>query len=55
MEENDTMSCSNWDSNWLPSLIVTKQAITGLVTPHARPRACFKETKRIGHILQQWY
>lgn len=43
-----TFSCCIWDFNWLPSLLVTEQAITGLVTPQARPRACLEGTKTYG-------
>ena len=41
--------------SWLPSLLVTEQAMTGLVTPQARPRACFEGTKTYGTfcIIQQ--
>jgi hypothetical protein len=39
-----TLSCCIWDFNWLPSFVVTEQAITGLVTPQARPSACFELT-----------
>lgn len=30
--------------NWLPSLVVTEQAMTGRDTPQARPRACLEGT-----------
>ena len=39
-----TLSCSIWGFNWLPSFDVTEQAITGLVTPQARPSASFEGT-----------
>jgi hypothetical protein len=39
-----TLSWSTWDFNWLPSFDVTEQAMTGLVTPQARPSACFEGT-----------
>ncbi|KAH0461920.1 hypothetical protein IEQ34_009495 [Dendrobium chrysotoxum] len=40
-----TFNCWICDFSWLPSLLVTEQAITGLVTPQALPRACFEGTK----------
>jgi hypothetical protein len=34
-----------WLFSWLPSLVVTDAAITGRVTPHARPSAALEGTK----------
>lgn len=48
-----TLSCCIWDFNWLPSLLVTEQAITGLVTPQARPSACLEGTKTYGTFWHQ--
>ena len=35
---------SIWDWSWDPSFWVTAAAITGRVTPQARPNACFERT-----------
>ena len=35
---------SIWDWSWEPSFWVTAAAITGRVTPQARPNACFERT-----------
>ena len=44
MMTQHTLSCCIWDLSWLPSLLVTEHEITGLVTPQARPSACFDGT-----------
>lgn len=54
-----TLSCCIWDFSWLPSLLVTEHEITGLVTPHARPSACFEGTNTYGTFYktqrQYWF
>ena len=37
-----------WGLSWEPSLMVTAVAMTGLDTPHARPRACLERTNTYG-------
>lgn len=46
-----SLSCWIWFFNWLPSFVVMLAAITGLVTPHARPRAAFDGTNTYGTFL----
>lgn len=43
-----TLSVMIWAFSWLPSLVVTEQAITGRDTPQARPRAALEGTKTYG-------
>lgn len=47
-----TLSCCICTFIWLPSFEVTEQAMTGLETPHARPRACFEGTNTYGTFCQ---
>ena len=39
-----SFSCWIWFFSWLPSLVVTLQAITGRDTPQARPSAALEGT-----------
>ncbi len=39
-----SLSCWIWLFSWLPSLVVTEQAMTGRDTPQARPSAALEVT-----------
>lgn len=39
-----SLSCWIWFFSWLPSLVVTEQAMTGRDTPQARPSAALDGT-----------